>query len=249
MHSLRQRTLVLHASGGVRTVGATVDFDRHPGRPARCERGDLRRAAGGVLEVSTHLGAVSVHLDAFSVEHRGGPVGGRDRERPELLHHSRQRPRHHRRRQRASPLRALLLIHRGRIAIELLGDQERDLDVGRDRDQRGSVAPRRTAISDASSVRRGDDPERRPGHAAAAAHPHGGLHRYLEHSAGRTGDVAGLGALHLEASGLRPVSRLSLLRLWRPSAVADPGAGDRSIGVGLRPGQTVRSARHRDPAR
>jgi hypothetical protein len=48
-----------------------------------------------VLEVSTHLGAVSVHVGAFSVEHRGGPVGGRDRGGHELLHHDQQRSRHH----------------------------------------------------------------------------------------------------------------------------------------------------------
>ena len=79
------------------------------------------------------------------------------------------------------------------------------------------------------------------------------LRQLLTHTAGftdtlnltgdGTGDFAGLGALHLEASGLRPGRRVSLLRLWRASVVADPGAGDRSIGVGLRPGQTVRSAR------
>ena len=90
----------------------------------------MRRAFGGVLEVSTHRDAVSVHIGAFSVEHRSGPVSGRHRGGHELLHHDRKHPSHRRRRQRPSPLRALLLIHRGRIAIELLSDQERDLDVG-----------------------------------------------------------------------------------------------------------------------
>ena len=45
-----------------------------------------------------------------------------------------------------------------------------------------------------------------------------------------------------------PGSRVALLQPRRTPAGADPGAGDRPIGVGLRPGQTVRSARDRDPA-
>src|SRR4029077_15463253 len=49
-----------------------------------------------------------------SVEHRSGPVSGRDRGGHELLHHDRQRPPHPRGRGRPYPGRAALLLRPGR---------------------------------------------------------------------------------------------------------------------------------------
>ena len=79
VQSLRQR-ISMTLSATTRTSSAVsaraaAGFDQLSGRSARRERGGLRRAFGGVLEVSTHRGAVSVeHCGAVSVEHRSGPV-------------------------------------------------------------------------------------------------------------------------------------------------------------------------------
>ena len=112
VHSLRQRTFVLHASGGVGRWGGGW-FDQHPGRPARRDRGGLHRAIGRVLEVSTSCNAVvSTSCDAVSIQYRHGPVAGRDRGGHELVYHSRERAGDHRQRQRSDPVRALLLLFR-----------------------------------------------------------------------------------------------------------------------------------------
>jgi CubicO group peptidase (beta-lactamase class C family) len=85
------------------------------------------------------------------------------------------------------------------------------------------------------------------------------LRQLLTHTAGFTdtfsADETGLLASPdwvryiLKHQNYAPGAEFHYSDYWRASAVADPCPGDRRIGVGLRPDQTVRSARNRDPTR